>query len=196
MKKYPEIELVPITVDGMTDACAKWADSEFDLSGAKRIFPYKSKGEGHFVALFHKKSGGEKQHFKTYTSKNEDAFRSFEKEYLNTKLKGHILDFGDKLFMLPFEVDIDKIKTISAGLFLGVCKKGRFEPSHALCLALSAQDFKNTIQTDEPEKFFRGETLSCEKKGWTAVLYNGFPIGWGKASDGILKNHFPKYLRF
>ena len=196
LKTYPEVELVPAVLDGMTDACGAWADSDFDLSGAKRIFPHKSKGEGHFVALFHKKDGDVKEHFNKYSSKMQDVFRSFEKENLNIKLEGHIVDFGDKLFMMPKPVDIDKIKTLSAGLFLGVCKKGRFEPSHALCLALSAKEFKNTFETDEPEKFFRGETMPCDKKGWTAVLYNGFPIGWGKASDGILKNHFPKYLRF
>ncbi len=196
LKTYPDVELVPIKADGMTDACSKWADSEFDLSGAKRIFPHKNKGEGHFVALFHKTEGGAKEYFKNYKSKNAEIFKSFEKENLNTKLDGSVVDFGDKLFMMPYAVDIDKIKTIAAGLFLGVCKKGRFEPSHALCLALSAKNFKNTIKISEPEKFFRGETIPCDKRGWTAVLYNGFPIGWGKASDGILKNHFPKYLRF
>lgn len=196
LKNYPEVELVPINNEGMTDACSIWADSEYDLSGAKRIFPHKSKGEGHFVALFHKKSGEEKTYFKKYDCKDAKIFRDFEKDNLNTKLEGEIIAFGDRLFLLPCSVDIDKVKTILAGLFLGVCKKGRFEPSHALCLALSEKDFKNTIKTDHPEKFFCGETLPCEKKGWTAVLYNGFPIGWGKASDGILKNHFPKYLRF
>ena len=63
-------------------------------------------------------------------------------------------------------------------------------------LALSKEDFKNSVETSCPEKFFRGETIAGEKRGWTAVMYNGFPIGWGKCSDGIIKNHFPKYLRF
>ena len=40
-----------------------------------------------------------------------------------------------------------------------------------------------------------GNTVECDKKGWSAVTVNGYPIGWGKASNGILKNHFPKYLR-
>ena len=96
---------------------------------------------------------------------------------------------------MPYNLDIDKIKTELPGLFLGVCKKGRFEPSHALCLALVAEDFKNTTPTEEPERFFRGETIVGEQKGWTAVLYRGYPIGWGKGSEGMIKNHFPKYLR-
>ena len=43
---------------------------------------------------------------------------------------------------------------------------------------------------------YRGETFASQEKGWTCVTYDGIPIGWGKASDGVLKNHFPKYLRF
>lgn len=196
LKNYPDVELVPIACKTMTDACGDWVNSEFDLSGAKRIFPHKNKGEGHFIVLFHKKDGEENHCFKKYECKDERLFRDFEKENLNTKLDGQIIAFGDRLFLLPCSVDIDKVKTIQPGLFLGVCKKGRFEPSHSLCLALCNEDFKNTVETEDFEKFFRGETIVCDKKGWTAVLYNGFPIGWGKASDGVLKNHFPKYLRF
>ncbi len=196
LENYPDVELVPIKTEGMSDGEGKWAGSRYDLSGTKRIFPHKSKGEGHFFALFHKKDGVEKEYKKEYKCENAGLWRDFEKENLNTTLQGEIIGFGDKLFLMPYNLDIDKIKTELAGLFLGVCKKGRFEPSHALCLALSKEDFKRVQETDAPQKFFRGETLESPQKGWTAVLYNGFPIGWGKASEGVLKNHFPKYLRF
>ena len=44
-------------------------------------------------------------------------------------------------------------------------------------------------------KYLTGECIECNKKGWTAVCVDGFPLGWGKASGGILKNHYPKQLR-
>jgi len=97
---------------------------------------------------------------------------------------------------MPHNLDIDKVKVVQPGLFLGVCKKGRFEPSHALCLALSKEDFKSTFEISDCEKYFRGETVASDQKGWTAVLYKGYPIGWGKGTDGVLKNHYPKHLRF
>ena len=31
--------------------------------------------------------------------------------------------------------------------------------------------------------------------GWTRVEWRGMPLGWAKASDGMLKNHLPKGLR-
>lgn len=196
LRNEPSIVLVPINLPGMTDAVSEWAQSEFDLSGAKRIFPHKSKGEGHFAAVFTKTGDTERDVFKEYTCADEKLYRAFENEFLNTRLDGKIIGFGERLFLMPYQIDIDKIKVLLPGLELGVCRKNRFEPSHALCLALCAEDFKNTEEINEPRRFFGGEALPSEKKGWTAVLYNGFPIGWGKASDGILKNHFPKYLRF
>lgn len=195
LSEFPEVELVPIEVTGVSEGKTEWSKSNYDMSVTKRIFPHKSRGEGHFAALF-KKNGSEEQDYKkAYKCEKESLFRDFEKEYLNTTLEGTFIDFGDKLFLMPYNLDIDKIKTELPGLFLGVCKKGRFEPSHALCLALAAEDFKNTTPTEEPERFFRGETIVGEQKGWTAVLYRGYPIGWGKGSEGMIKNHFPKYLR-
>lgn len=196
LDEYPETELLKINLPGMTDACGEWVGTRHDLSGAKRIFPHKSKGEGHFNALFRKNLGGACRCEKSYKSVNKNAFKDFEKEFLNTNLTGEFVDFGDKLYLLPYNIDIEKIKTILAGLFLGTCKKGRFEPSHELCLALSAVDFKNTQEITDTACYYHGETEQTDKKGWTAVLCDGYPIGWGKASDGVLKNHFPKYLRF
>ena len=196
LKEYPEMHLENIPLDGMSDACADFVNSDADMSAAKRIYPHKAKGEGHFTALFKRDGEDTSPKLPMVSEKGDNLYREFEKEYLNIHLDGKFIKFGDRVYLLPYDINMDKIKIELAGLFLGVCKKGRFEPSHALCLALKAEDFKNTLETDEWEKYYHGETLFCENSGWTAVLYKGYPIGWGKASGGILKNHFPKYLRF
>lgn len=196
LENFPEVELVPISAKGVSDGNALWAKSQLDFSGTKRIFPHKSKGEGHFTALFHKRGENASTHLGTYKCEGEKAFREFEKTALNTHLQGFFTAFGDKIFLMPYNLDIDKIKTVIPGLFLGTLKKDRFEPSHALCLALSAEDFKSTFSVSDCRSYFSGETIPTDQKGWTAVLYKNYPVGWGKASDGILKNHFPKYLRF
>lgn len=196
LENYSEVELVPICADGVSDGRASWANCQLDFSGTKRIFPHKSKGEGHFTALFHKKDGFASAHIGTHKCDGEKIYREFEKTALNSHLEGNFVAFGDKLYLMPYNLDIDKIKIVTPGLFLGTLKKDRFEPSHALCLALEKDDFKSAIEVSECYKFFTGETIFSDKKGWTAVLYNGYPVGWGKASNGVLKNHFPKYLRF
>ncbi|MDD6734927.1 MAG: RsmB/NOP family class I SAM-dependent RNA methyltransferase [Clostridiales bacterium] len=196
LDSYPEAELLEINLPGMSCARGEWAGTNRNLTAAKRIFPHISKGEGHYNALFRKNEGTSRSCIKEYKCGNEEIFRSFEKDFLNTDLRGEFISFGDKLYLLPHKIDIDKIRVELAGLFLGICKKGRFEPSHELCLALCPDDFKNVQDISEPERYYHGETLPSREKGWTAVIYNGYPIGWGKASEGMLKNHFPKYLRF
>ena len=80
----------------------------------------------------------------------------------------------------------------------GEIRKGRFEPSHALAVALQAHDFRRTVTLGgaETEKYLRGETLSSvAENGWCGVLVDGYPLGWGKIAGGVVKNHFPKGLR-
>ncbi len=171
-----------------------------DVTASRRIFPHLHKGEGHFVALFRSLDTDEApQKNKPFKNGDEALFRKFEKEFLNTSLDGDFCLFGENVYLKPKNVDIDKIKVVRAGLHLGIYRKNRFEPSHALCLALKKEDFKNTLDfaCDDTnlKKYLMGEAIPCEKNGWCAVTVNGFPIGWGKASGGILKNHFPKYMR-
>ena len=54
------------------------------------------------------------------------------------------------------------------------------------------------LELEEPERYIRGETVSCEGhgyQGWTLAAAEGCTLGWGKASQGVLKNHYPKGLR-
>lgn len=111
--------------------------------------------------------------------------------------QGRLTVFGDQFYLLPSGMNsLDGLKTERAGLQLGCCKKNRFEPSHALAMALRPKEAKRILELEEPERYLRGETICCEnQKGWTLVTVEGCSIGWGKAANGILKNHYPKGLR-
>lgn len=197
------VELVePNNLDMLSKGRGEWSNSECDMSKTRRIFPHKNNGEGHFVALFHSLDNYEREVSKPKKTSMTDAekvYRQFEKEFLNTELDGEFCLFGEQLYLKPKCIDVDKIKVVRNGLNLGIYRKNRFEPSYALCLALKKEDFKNTVDfecdSEELKKYLMGNTVECDKKGWCAVTVNGYPIGWGKASNGILKNHFPKYLR-
>ncbi|MDP4118442.1 MAG: RsmB/NOP family class I SAM-dependent RNA methyltransferase, partial [Bacillota bacterium] len=204
LEKYPDMALVPINMPMLSDANGKYCDTAHNMSGAKRIFPHKNKGEGHFIALFLKKGEPKKSDFACFKPRktigeSETLYREFEKKFLNTSLEGNLCLFGENLYLTPSEINLDKIKTVRAGLHLGICKKGRFEPSYALALALKADDFKFSVnfgvQSDEILKYLHGDTLNAEVNGWCAVLCDGIPLGWVKGSGGILKNRFPKYRR-
>ena len=45
-------------------------------------------------------------------------------------------------------------------------------------------------------RYLRGETMMKDaEKGYGAATYRGYALGLYKASDGMLKNHYPKGLR-
>lgn len=202
LKNHNAELIAPENLDMLSHGETEWSDSEFDMDNTRRIFPHKNKGEGHFIALFHsldEKTPREIKIKKTVKSDSEKLYREFEKEFLNVTLNDEFCLFGEQLYLKPKNIDIDKIKTVRAGIPLGVCRKGRFEPSWALCLALTKDDIKNTLDfradSEKLKSYMLGQTLECDKKGWCAVTVDGYPLGWGKASGGVLKNHFPKYLR-
>ena len=92
------------------------------------------------------------------------------------------------------------MKVMRPGLHLGTMKKNRFEPSHALALALRPEDVTHVMnlsaESDEIRKYLNGQTLNCEgEKGWYLICVDGYSIGWGKLAGGIMKNHYPKGLR-
>ena len=185
------MSLMNISLSGVTEG--------INMPEALRIFPHRSRGEGHFVALLRKNHGGIGINYEPKRDRAVDEamklYRKFENEALNIHLEGTPCLFGERLYLA--HTDVDRIKTLRPGLFLGECKKNRFEPSHALALALSAEDFKSTLSPDDDEldKYLHGEVVDFDGKGYAAVIYGQLPIGWGKASGGVLKNHFPKKLR-
>lgn len=203
LSHHAEFSLCEISeMDMLPSGNSAWIDTKRDLSRTKRIFPHINRGEGHFLALFEKK--GQKNVSHETKSKKDDKnagwYREFEKQFLKITLEGELISFGDHLYLKPSDVgEFTKVRVVRPGLYLGICKKGRFEPSHALLCALSAQDIKNTLifplDADEIGRYLHGETLACDWSGWGAVCVGEYPIGWGKASGGTLKNHFPKFMR-
>ena len=97
--------------------------------------------------------------------------------------------------------EVDELRVRACGVELGTLRKNRFEPSHALAHALPPAAFYRVcdLPADDPrvEQYLRGETFPWDgEKGWTAVAADGFVLGWGKCAGGIMKNHYPRGLRW
>ena len=118
---------------------------------------------------------------------------------------GLFLRFGDNLYLAPEKLpSLKGMKVLRPGLQLGTIKKDRFEPSHALALAVSPDEIRHICQinlADEEQKklasmYLNGQTFPLDgEKGWYLVTIDGYGLGWGKLAGGILKNHYPKGLR-
>lgn len=214
----------------------EWANGNRELEKTVRIWPHKTRGEGHFIALLIKRayrdeeppcgfSGEERQRIpfadgkrgkrqgrqrsrqREETVPGRQEFTEFCEENLNDTgrltANRRLTAFGDQLYLVPEGFPCtDGLKILRPGLHAGTLRKGRLIPSHALALFLRKAEARRTaeIGTGElAEKYLRGETVRIpggyEEKGWTLVTSGGCSLGWARASEGMLKNYYPKGLR-
>lgn len=133
--------------------------------------------------------------------------------------KARWLMLGEQLYATSEDCpSLEGLFVLRPGLHLGTVKKGRFVPSHALAMALSPRlikelgltkrclelwDSKTEEKNRLAEDYLKGAELKAEalplppkEKGWYLALYRGFCLGWVRASDGAVKNHYPKGLRW
>ncbi len=196
-----------------------------------RLFPHHADGEGHFAVLLHKtaetvapvatapKSSRDKRKAGKPTTSGKGAnspeaapaiYEAFADDVLNSAPTGTPCLFGDHLYLLPHALEggrqaLEGIRVLRAGLCVGEIKGKRFEPAHALALALRAANAKQVFPLESVEGMTPAETASAylhgstlpapDRRGWHLITLTGHPLGWGKASDGIMKNHYPKGLR-
>ena len=173
------------------------------LDFARRIFPMDG-GEGHFAARL-RKSG--------------ELYKNSLRENKQNKVDSKILDFydslfigrpfgenieviGDKIIILPENyVPNEKIPVLRSGIILGQIVKNRIEPHHSAFMAAKPEECVSRVDFDvnseEIKAFLRGEEIAVDSrlKGYTAVCVNGITTGFGKCSNGRLKNKYPKGLR-
>lgn len=174
----------------------------FRLLRQKKIWPHRERGEGHFAALFERADGEENSRLRQGKERAERAavaaFSSFAKEFFFRPPEGRMISFGETLCLVPEELfPLDGLRVLRAGLALGSARSGRFEPAHALALAAKRENLRAVANYPEEEiaAYLRGEEMPCDVRGWCAVAVNGYPLGLGKGSGGVLKNHYPKGLR-
>lgn len=226
LAKHEEFEIVPIDkkalgipegCDGIPGCVENPAPG---IEGTLRLWPHKLKGEGHYAAVLQKKgklpegyqpvcaTGTEKGIPAKNLAKDWAEYFAFAKETFSEKLMGEaglctagegFLAFGDNLYRMPERMPgVKGLKVLRPGLHLGTLKKNRFEPAHALALALCPKDVKHVwnLSVEEAAAYLKGQTFSAEgEKGWYLICVDGISLGWGKLAGGIMKNHYPKGLR-
>ena len=109
--------------------------------------------------------------------------------------------FGGNLYLVPAHMpSLRGLKVLRPGLHVGELKKNRFEPSHALALALrpghAAHIWDMSSDDDRVLEYLRGGVFpAAGAQGWYLMCVDGFSMGWGKLAGGMMKNHYPKGLR-
>lgn len=211
LERHPEFSILKVEMaEGMSPGNPAWCEQPAEhIADTIRLWPHKLNGEGHFVAVL-QKAGEVPDGYQGYCrtgnqkgilEKECKEYQQFCEDFLKVKLSGILFLFGEQLYLAPEGMpSIKGLKVLRPGLHLGTLKKNRFEPSHALALALSPSDVKNTMdlssEGNEIRAYLNGQTLHFEgEKGWYLITVDGYSIGWGKLAGGVMKNHYPKGLR-
>ena len=188
LEKHPEFS--PESID------APWFTPAGE--GMFRLLPHKLLGEGHFVAVLHKKEGASDEVKMQAGEKQVAQWTSFAKELGISLPTGKQITFGQSLYWAPEQMpELRGVKVLRPGLELGQLKKDRFEPAHALALWLQDAAVKQDYPavSEEITAWMHGDVVPSNQKGWCLVTADGFSLGWGKGDGKVLKNHYPKGLR-
>lgn len=209
--RHPEFFIVKVEKrNGMSGGVPEWTKNPAKgIEDTIRLWPHKLEGEGHYLAVLEKSKEAESG-YRGYCKNGEQEglkekdckeYLEFSEQFLKKKLTGTLLKFGDQIYLAPEGTPTLKgLKVLRPGLHLGTAKKNRFEPSHALALALNPADVKYSVDLSsdgsEIRSYLNGQTLNREgEKGWYLITVDGYSTGWGKMAGGIIKNHYPKGLR-
>ncbi len=207
LSQHPEFEIEEQPALFFDAGQPSWAHPALpQLVHTHRLWPHRQRGEGHFVAVLRKSASAHLARAKApsgkWGSKMPPAYAAFADQFIANAPSGPFLLFGEHLYQPPCQApSLDGLKILRPGLHLGRIVKNRFEPSHALSHCLMPKQARTlyTLTPDGPEaeRYLRGDALPFDQgKSWCLVCVGCFPLGWGKASDGQLKNHFPKGLRW
>ncbi len=175
----------------------------FPAAAGRRILPQHG-GEGHFLALFHKK-GVDSPAVSPYIPPKKDAYaaaaEALYRELFSDAPCGTFVTVGDTVRLLPPAMPATDLHLLTAGVAVAEICKNRLEPSHSIFAAARAENCRQAhpLHPDDPAlaAFLHGETIPCDPalSGWTAVAADNAVVGFGKAVNGTLKNRYPKGLR-
>jgi len=224
LSRHSDFEIIDpqISNEGFSRGNPWWAQefSTLDvipegLEKCVRLFPHRADAEGHFAAVLHKLGNPKNADFAFKAKKDvrqkrqamtlqwKKPFDELARDCLSIEFAQRLTSrpaavFGENVYALPCQMELDGLRVLRAGLHLGSVKGNRFEPSHALALAMLPTDAQRFYELSYAEAvaYVRGEAIAADApKGWILLTYQGISLGFGKVSDGLIKNHYPKGLR-
>lgn len=169
----------------------------------RRFYPHISEGEGQYICLLKRDARTEEELLFKNTGRapsraEMDVLNAFLCE--NTDIDPASLAVyacRDGLRALSTAHPMADKGVFAYGVNLGSVEKGVFRPHHQLFSAYGDR-FKRVADLDEGQArlYLTGNVIPYDiENGWCALSYMGATLGGGKATGGIIKNHYPKGLR-
>ena len=218
LQEHPDFHLVE--VDDDKDLCGchcidhghpEWADGNPELTKTRRLWPHHLEGEGHFAAVLCRDkdsvpSGGRVTlaTVPKLPAEMESFFQFLDTEGIHYPFdkKRLLVQNGYVQYIPEGMPELKGLHIMRSGWFLGELKKKRFEPSGAFARGLTPDVCDKVIaypgDSEEVVRYLKCETLQVNpnlKNGWYLICVDEFALGWGKVSNGTLKNKYPSGWR-
>lgn len=222
LKDHPEFELVEAKSFSSFDQ-GWWnflpdLPDHFSPKGVYRLLPHRLAGEGHCIAVLRRRTGGEWIELSPYRVNPlpkavSGWLQEMLKQTINIDFDGLRLSLeGKSIYHIPPGIShLHGLRCIRPGWMIGEVKKDRVEPTHALALGLKGEEIQRTLSfpADSPvlTAYLRGESLRSEslsqdqihiteQEGWLGICVDRFPLGWARTSRKVIKNAYPRGLRW
>ncbi len=207
----PDFDIFPIPVgEGFTAGSENLAPA-----GTIRVWPHLSPGEGHFIARMQRSPEGQNvphaAEWRLHPLERES--QRYYQEFLDQSLRaenispvilpesGRLTQFGNRLYAIPsLSPSLKGLSLLHWGWWLGTFKTKRFEPSHALAMALTPDAVQMSVSLPVDGRdaigYIRGMPFRAEgTQGWVLVTVEDHPLGWGKRVNNRVRSHSPRWLR-
>lgn len=188
LNKYKDIELVPIDCDNNSSS----------LPGTVKL-SFLNNTEGQYIAILHKKGIKKTINAKTLKPIKDSVVDKFIKDNLN--VDGYYLYKENDRYYMSFKPLINiKSNILRMGIYLGEIINGRFNPNHFMYRANSLKGlykYEYDLNDLEYEDYIKGLELKCDglSNNFYHLTYKKYSVGFGKVSNGTIKNKYPKGLR-
>jgi len=165
-----------------------------NLEGTSKLSPINNT-EGQFIAMMKKDGETISKTLTMLKPVKEKLVDDFIKE--NIDLDSYFLYKHNDHFYISENPLIDlKNNVIRYGVDVGEIVNKRFEPSHTLYRSSLNFKYKYDLNDSEYDKYISGNELVADVQNhYYQITYKGFALGFGKASQGHIKNKYPKGLR-
>lgn len=107
----------------------------------------------------------------------------------------------DSIYLLSDKLSEASFAFEFVGIPIAKEKSKRWEPLHALARLRSLEVASGphaSLLDSEACLYVEGQSIrqtGLKTKGWHVMTWSGRKLGWGKVSNGVVKNHFPKSIR-
>lgn len=220
LRAHPDFATLPLTLPGAAPGRPDWVTggAGLGLERAARFWPHRTPGEGHFVVRLGRAGDAVtgvpevrrmRADYPPLPRHIRAVWEAFVREtFPENPTVGLSEDrpltlAGDRLIAAPAAAPpLRGLRVLRSGLWLGTPKKGRFEPSHSLALALPPEAVaaarRLELSPGDPQlpRYLQGDVLDVPgEDGWRLVTTAGFALGWGRLVKGTVKNFYPRGLR-